>query len=219
MNYYNRIHELVLIETYKNQGLSEDQINEFLGSLMKGIGSGLKAGVSAGVDTFKKDRAAKKAKDDGNKLAIAARTQREQMRKDPKSVDPKKFRETQLSAAQASLERRKAFAERRGLSTKKMNDLSKEKKLSGDRFVQSWRVANRNPGGPRTYTGMSVASSTDHGDIAKLIRESFQLNEKKLCARGKSAAKSKFDVYPSAYANMYASAVCSGKVKPGGKKK
>jgi hypothetical protein len=41
----------------------------------------------------------------------------------------------------------------------------------------------------------------------------------KLCAKGKAAAKRKFDVYPSAYANMYASAVCSGKVKPGGKKK
>ena len=41
----------------------------------------------------------------------------------------------------------------------------------------------------------------------------------KLCAKGKAAAQRKFDVYPSAYANMYASAVCSGKVKPGGKKK
>jgi hypothetical protein len=41
----------------------------------------------------------------------------------------------------------------------------------------------------------------------------------KLCAKGKAAAKRKFDVYPSAYANMYASAVCSGKIKPGGKKK
>jgi len=40
----------------------------------------------------------------------------------------------------------------------------------------------------------------------------------KLCAKGKAAAKRKFDVYPSAYANMYASAVCSGKVTPGGKK-
>ena len=39
----------------------------------------------------------------------------------------------------------------------------------------------------------------------------------KLCAKGKAAAKRKFDVYPSAYANMYASAVCSGKIKPGGK--
>ena len=41
----------------------------------------------------------------------------------------------------------------------------------------------------------------------------------KLCPEGKAAAKRKFKVYPSAYANMYASAVCSGKVTPGGKKK
>ena len=41
----------------------------------------------------------------------------------------------------------------------------------------------------------------------------------KLCARGKAAAKRKFKVYPSAYANMYASAVCSGKIVPGGRKK
>jgi hypothetical protein len=41
----------------------------------------------------------------------------------------------------------------------------------------------------------------------------------KLCPRGKAAAKRKFKVYPSAYANMYASAVCSGKIVPGGKKK
>jgi hypothetical protein len=44
------------------------------------------------------------------------------------------------------------------------------------------------------------------------------VNEGKLCPKGKAAAKRKFSVYPSAYANMYASAVCSGKVKPGGKK-
>ena len=40
----------------------------------------------------------------------------------------------------------------------------------------------------------------------------------KLCPRGKAAAKARFKVYPSAYANMYASAVCSGKITPGGKK-
>jgi hypothetical protein len=34
-----------------------------------------------------------------------------------------------------------------------------------------------------------------------------------LCARGKSAAKSKFKVYPSAYANGYAVQVCKGKIK------
>ena len=36
----------------------------------------------------------------------------------------------------------------------------------------------------------------------------------KLCARGKAAAKSKFKVYPSAYANGYAVQVCKG-TKPG----
>ena len=40
----------------------------------------------------------------------------------------------------------------------------------------------------------------------------------KLCPKGKVAAKRKFKVYPSAYANMYASGVCSGKITPGGKK-
>lgn len=34
-----------------------------------------------------------------------------------------------------------------------------------------------------------------------------------LCARGKNAAKAKFDVYPSAYANGYAVQVCKGKIK------
>jgi hypothetical protein len=32
----------------------------------------------------------------------------------------------------------------------------------------------------------------------------------KLCARGKAAAKAKFKVYPSAYANGYAVQVCKG---------
>ena len=35
----------------------------------------------------------------------------------------------------------------------------------------------------------------------------------KLCARGKAAAKRKFKVYPSAYANAYASKICAGKIK------
>tara|TARA_B100000424_G_scaffold48007_1_gene33520 strand:- start:282 stop:446 length:165 start_codon:yes stop_codon:yes gene_type:complete len=41
----------------------------------------------------------------------------------------------------------------------------------------------------------------------------------KLCARGKAAAKRKFKVYPSAYANAYGVKVCKGQVKSGGKKK
>ena len=35
----------------------------------------------------------------------------------------------------------------------------------------------------------------------------------KLCARGKAAAKSKFKVYPSAYANAYGVKVCKGDIK------
>ena len=42
----------------------------------------------------------------------------------------------------------------------------------------------------------------------------------KLCARGKAAAKRKFSVYPSAYANAYASKICAGKIKdPSGLKR
>ena len=42
----------------------------------------------------------------------------------------------------------------------------------------------------------------------------------KLCPRGKAAAKRKFKVYPSAYANAYASKICAGKIKdPSGLKR
>ena len=42
----------------------------------------------------------------------------------------------------------------------------------------------------------------------------------KLCPRGKAVAKRKFDVYPSAYANAYASKICAGKIKdPSGVKR
>ena len=45
---------------------------------------------------------------------------------------------------------------------------------------------------------------------------------KKLCPEGKAAAKRKFKVYPSAYANGWAVQYCKGKFrgkKKGGKKK
>ena len=42
----------------------------------------------------------------------------------------------------------------------------------------------------------------------------------KLCPRGKAAAKRRFKVYPSAYANAYASRLCAGKIKdPSGVKR
>ncbi len=60
--------------------------------------------------------------------------------------------------------------------------------------------------------------------ITKVINEKKRKKKKKkdttLCARGKNAAKAKYDVYPSAYANGYAVQVCKGKM-PGldGKKR
>ena len=54
----------------------------------------------------------------------------------------------------------------------------------------------------------------------EMIKEGRKKTGTKLCARGKAAAKSKYDVYPSAYANGYAVQVCKGK-QPGldGKKR
>jgi hypothetical protein len=45
------------------------------------------------------------------------------------------------------------------------------------------------------------------------VQEGRKKTGTKLCARGKAAAKAKFDVYPSAYANGYAIQVCKGKIK------
>ena len=72
-----------------------------------------------------------------------------------------------------------------------------------------------NPGGKPTM----VATFKKRGKKREALERLGQIIEGKLCPRGKAAAKRKFKVYPSAYANMYASAVCSGKVTPGGKKK
>jgi hypothetical protein len=60
----------------------------------------------------------------------------------------------------------------------------------------------------------------NHDDDDDMIEEGRKKTGTKLCARGKSAAKAKFDVYPSAYANGYAVQVCKG-TKPGldGKKR
>lgn len=44
------------------------------------------------------------------------------------------------------------------------------------------------------------------------IQEGKKKTGTKLCARGKAAAKSKFKVYPSAYANGYAVQVCKGRM-------
>jgi hypothetical protein len=56
--------------------------------------------------------------------------------------------------------------------------------------------------------------------MLSMVLEHFKYRNMKLCKRGKAAAKAKYKVYPSAYANGYAVQVCKGK-KPGldGKKK
>lgn len=78
----------------------------------------------------------------------------------------------------------------------------------------------RRADGSRMSTGQG-----GRGDTRKKASKNESLEKfktvilEKLCAKGKAAAKRKYDVYPSAYANMYGSAVCSGKVTPGGNKK
>jgi len=68
------------------------------------------------------------------------------------------------------------------------------------------------------HDGMEMSMNIDDKDM--VMMEGRKKTGTKLCARGKAAAKSKFDVYPSAYANGYAVQVCKG-TKPGldGKKR
>jgi hypothetical protein len=66
--------------------------------------------------------------------------------------------------------------------------------------------------------GMQMSMNID--DKGMIMQEGRKKTGTKLCVRGKAAAKAKYDVYPSAYANGYAIQVCKGK-KPGldGKKR
>ena len=69
---------------------------------------------------------------------------------------------------------------------------------------------------------MNETKGSDYNqyDDDDMVMEGKKKSGTKLCARGKAAAKAKFDVYPSAYANGYGVQVCKGK-KPGldGKKR
>ena len=60
--------------------------------------------------------------------------------------------------------------------------------------------------------GMELSMNIDDEDM--VMMEGEKKAGTKLCARGKAAAKSKYDVYPSAYSNGYAVQVCKG-TKPG----
>ena len=58
----------------------------------------------------------------------------------------------------------------------------------------------------------ALAISLDNPNLglAMSVNEGKKKTGTKLCARGKAAAKSKFKVYPSAYANGFAVQVCKG---------
>lgn len=76
--------------------------------------------------------------------------------------------------------------------------------------------------GEHAWAGDHITTSKDDiEEVANFMEGYFEqknLSEaekksNKLCSRGMSAAKSKFKVYPSAYANGYAVQVCKGKIK------
>ncbi len=58
-----------------------------------------------------------------------------------------------------------------------------------------------------------MVGDRDYEEDEDMIEEGRKKTGTKLCARGKASAKSKYDVYPSAYANGHAIQVCKGKVK------
>ena len=97
-----------------------------------------------------------------------------------------------------------------------------EKRRGYPKCVPAAKAASMSKGQRRSAVSRKRAAGNPGGkptNVATFTKKSKKMNEGKLCPRGKAAAKRKFKVYPSAYANMYASAVCSGKVTPGGKKK
>jgi hypothetical protein len=53
----------------------------------------------------------------------------------------------------------------------------------------------------------------EYVDYEDVMAEGRKKTGTKLCARGKASAKSKFKIYPSAYANGHAVQVCKGKIK------
>jgi hypothetical protein len=62
-----------------------------------------------------------------------------------------------------------------------------------------------------TRDGMEMSTNMDDEDM--IMAEGKKKTGTPLCARGKASAKSKYDVYPSAYANGHAIQVCKGKIK------
>jgi hypothetical protein len=67
---------------------------------------------------------------------------------------------------------------------------------------------------------MNETQGEDDSDYEDNIMEGKKKTGTKLCARGKAAAKAKYKVFPSAFANGFAVQVCQGRMKGlDGKKK
>ena len=58
--------------------------------------------------------------------------------------------------------------------------------------------------------GMQMSMNIDDKDM---VEEGRKKTGTKLCARGKAAAKSRYDVFPSAYSNGHGVQVCKGKIR------
>jgi hypothetical protein len=59
--------------------------------------------------------------------------------------------------------------------------------------------------------GMQMSMNIDDEDM--VMSEGRKKTGTKLCARGKAAAKARYDVFPSAYSNGHGVQVCKGKIK------
>ena len=87
------------------------------------------------------------------------------------------------------------------MNESKSGDMWKSEEVIEDINFKDLAMANDVSGNPNDALALSMTEGRKKAGT-------------KLCARGKAAAKSKFDVYPSAYANGYAVQVCKG-TKPG----
>lgn len=78
------------------------------------------------------------------------------------------------------------------------DDFSSEEVMEDDNIIDDLAMTEKNPGEALALYQMT---------------EGRKKTGTKLCARGVASAKSKYDVYPSAYSNGHAVQVCKGKIK------
>ena len=82
----------------------------------------------------------------------------------------------------------------------KSGDMWKSEEVIEDINFEDLALADDVTGNPNTALALSMTEGRKKAGT-------------KLCARGVASAKSKYDVYPSAYANGHAVQVCKGKIK------